>query len=61
MKLSANRAARNLRSLALAAVVLPFVMIPQGWAEELIEAAEWIGEGHIMELAAAANALAIIP
>jgi hypothetical protein len=42
-------------------LLTPFVLMPPSWAEAIVEAAEWIGNGHVMALAAAANALTIIP
>jgi hypothetical protein len=63
MKLRGIRATAGLRSLACAAagVVLPVALVPESWAEELLDAAQWVSDAHIMGIAAAANALAMIP
>ncbi len=42
-------------------LLAPLVLIPLGWADAIAEVAEWIGNAHVMALAAAANALTIIP
>jgi hypothetical protein len=63
MKLRGIRATASLRSLACAAagVLLPVALIPESWATELLDATEWVCETHIMGIAAAANALTMIP
>ena len=42
-------------------LLAPLVLLPPGWADAIAEAAEWIGDAHVMALAAAANALTLIP
>lgn len=49
------------RLIPMAGLLTPLVLIPPSWAAAIAEAAEWIGNGHVMALAAAANALTIIP
>jgi len=63
MRSKGIRAAAGLRSLACVAagVLLPAVLIPESWASELLDAAEWVCETHIMDIAAAANALTMVP
>lgn len=63
MKLREIRATASLRSLACAAagVLLPVALIPESWAEELLDAVQWVSDTHIMGFAAAANALTMIP
>jgi hypothetical protein len=62
MKSRGIRAAASLRTLACVAagVLLPVALIPEGWAEELLEAVQWVSDTHIMGVAAAANALTMI-
>ncbi len=42
-------------------LLTPLVLMPPSWADAIVEAAEWVGNGRVMALAAAANALTIMP
>ncbi len=55
---AANRVRRLLP--VAGALLVPLALVPSSWADAIAEAVEWIGNGRVMALAAAANALMII-
>ncbi len=53
---------KTIRWIVPAAVLAaPAAFLAQCWGRALADAAQWIGDGHILTLAAAANALTLVP